>query len=117
MEAKSIEEVERLKALLQAGQMPNAAEQKQHQNGHKSNAEAMEQEPHSGQSFFISFHSKQFVYSRKQYDGNLNDKESLTNFFYDKKHIVIVSFVYYCSLFLYTKPDESKESCLLTFCR
>lgn len=44
MEAKSIEEVERLKAMLQAGQMPNSSEQNQHQNGHKQNTEAMEQE-------------------------------------------------------------------------
>ncbi len=44
MEAKSLDEVERLKALLQAGQMPNSMEQKQHQNGHKSNTESMEQE-------------------------------------------------------------------------
>jgi hypothetical protein len=48
LEAKSIDEVERLKAMLQAGQMPNSMEQKQHQNGHKSNTEAMEQEPSSG---------------------------------------------------------------------
>ncbi len=48
MEAKSIDEVEKLKAMLQAGQMPNLAEQKQHQNGHKSNPEAMEHEPSSG---------------------------------------------------------------------
>ncbi|CAF0998538.1 unnamed protein product [Adineta ricciae] len=48
MEAKSIEEVERLKAMLQAGQMPNSNEQKQHQNGHKVNTESMEQEQHSG---------------------------------------------------------------------
>jgi len=48
LEANSIDEVERLKALLQAGQMPNSMEQKQHQNGHKSNVEGMEQEPHSG---------------------------------------------------------------------
>lgn len=83
MEAKSIEEVERLKALLQAGQMPNSAEQKQHQNGHKPNAEAMEQEPHSGQSFFIelTFCAKRFLHSRKQYDGSLNEIESSTNFF------------------------------------
>ncbi|UJR28604.1 hypothetical protein I4U23_009837 [Adineta vaga] len=48
MEAKSIDEVERLKALLQAGQMPNSNEQKQHQNGHTINTESMEQEQHSG---------------------------------------------------------------------
>ena len=88
MEAKSIEEVERLKALLQAGQMPNSAEQKQHQNGHKPNAEAMEHEPHSGQSFLIELtvFSKQFLRSRKQYDGNLNEIESSTNFFLWKTH-------------------------------
>ncbi len=44
LEAKSIEEVERLKAMLQAGQMPNSMGQQQHQNGHKSNPEAMEHE-------------------------------------------------------------------------
>jgi hypothetical protein len=44
LEAKSIDEVERLKALLQAGQMPNSMEQKQHQNGHKPHTETMEQE-------------------------------------------------------------------------
>jgi len=44
LEAKSIDEVERLKAMLQAGQMPNIMEQKQHPNGHKPNTEAMEQE-------------------------------------------------------------------------
>lgn len=48
LEAKSIDEVDRLKALLQAGQMPNSAEQKQHQNGHKSNVEAMEHDQHPG---------------------------------------------------------------------
>lgn len=52
LEAKSIEEVERLKALLQAGQMPNSTEQKQHQNGHKPNPEAMEQDGHSGNQTF-----------------------------------------------------------------
>ncbi|CAF3554211.1 unnamed protein product [Rotaria sordida] len=50
LEAKSIEEVERLKAMLQAGQMPHSMEQKQHQNGHKPNSEAMEQEQYSVQS-------------------------------------------------------------------
>ncbi|CAF2918386.1 unnamed protein product [Rotaria sp. Silwood2] len=47
LEAKSIEEVERLKAMLQAGQMPHSMEQKQHQNGHKPNTEGMEQEQYS----------------------------------------------------------------------
>ena len=51
MEAKSIDEVERLKAMLQAGQMPNSAEQKQHQNGHKQNSDAMEQDQQIGNSF------------------------------------------------------------------
>jgi len=50
--AKHTEEVERLKAMLQAGQMPNSVEQKQHQNGHKLNSEAMEQEQHSGNMHF-----------------------------------------------------------------
>jgi hypothetical protein len=54
LEAKSIDEVERLKAMLQAGQMPNSMEQKQHQNGHKSNPEAMEQELSSGNRHFKS---------------------------------------------------------------
>lgn len=48
MEVKSIEEAERLKAMLQSGQMPNPMDQKQNQNGHNPNAEAMEQEQHSG---------------------------------------------------------------------
>jgi hypothetical protein len=52
LEAKSIDEVERLKAMLQAGQMPNSMEQKQHQNGHKLNSEGMEQEQHSGKIHF-----------------------------------------------------------------
>jgi len=52
LEAKSIDEVERLKAMLQAGQMPNSVEQKQHQNGHKLNSEGMEQEQHSGRMHF-----------------------------------------------------------------
>lgn len=47
LEAKSIEEVDRLKALLQAGQMPNSAEQKHHQNGHKSNVEGTENDHHA----------------------------------------------------------------------
>ncbi|CAF1250770.1 unnamed protein product [Adineta steineri] len=46
LEAKSFEEVERLNALLQAGQMPNSNEQ--HQNGHKPNNTPMEQEQHPG---------------------------------------------------------------------
>jgi hypothetical protein len=52
LEAKSFEEVERLKAMLQAGQMPNSIEQNPHQNGHKLNTEAMEQEQHSGNRNF-----------------------------------------------------------------
>lgn len=52
MEAKSIEEVERLKAMLQAGQMPNSNEQKQHQNGHILNTESMEHEQHSGKKSY-----------------------------------------------------------------
>ncbi|CAF3195076.1 unnamed protein product [Rotaria socialis] len=47
-EAKSIDEVERLKTMLQSGQMPHSVEQKQHQNGHKTNTEAMEQEQNLG---------------------------------------------------------------------
>jgi len=47
-EAKSLEEVERLKAMLQAGQMPSSRDEKQHQNGHKTNPDSMEQEQHSG---------------------------------------------------------------------
>ena len=35
--------------MLQSGQMPNAAEQKQHQNGHKPHSESMEEEQqHTG---------------------------------------------------------------------
>jgi hypothetical protein len=34
--------------MLQAGQMPNSNDQKEHQNGHKLTGEAMEQEQHSG---------------------------------------------------------------------
>lgn len=48
LEAKSIDEVERLKAMLQAGLMPTAPEQKQHQNGHKPHTETMEHEQHPG---------------------------------------------------------------------
>lgn len=33
--------------------MPNSAEQKQHQNGHKPNQEAMEQGGHSGKKYLI----------------------------------------------------------------
>lgn len=49
LEAKSIDEVEKLKALLQAGHMPNSAEQKQPQNGHKPHSESMDQGQHSGE--------------------------------------------------------------------
>ena len=56
MEAKSIDEVERLKAMLQAGQMPNAPEQKQHQNGHKPHTETMEHEQHPGKIHFRSIY-------------------------------------------------------------
>ena len=34
--------------MLQAGQMPNTMEQKQHPNGHQPNTEAMDQEHYSG---------------------------------------------------------------------
>lgn len=47
LEAKSIEEVERLKAMLQAGQLPHAEDQNQHQNGHKQNSNVMEQDQHA----------------------------------------------------------------------
>ncbi len=65
MEAKSIDEVEKLKAMLQAGQMPNSMEQKQHQNGHKSNPEAMEQELSSGNRHFKSICTYWLFYFRK----------------------------------------------------
>lgn len=49
MEAGSISEVERLKAMLQSGQMPHASDQNQHQNGQtKSNSN--EQVQHSGEA-------------------------------------------------------------------
>jgi hypothetical protein len=57
LEATSLDEVERLKAMLQAGQIPNSIEQKQQQNGHKTNTESMEQEQHLG-NIYISVHLK-----------------------------------------------------------
>ncbi len=110
MEAKSFEEVERLKAMLQAGQMPNSIEQNQHQNGHKLNTEAMEQEQHSGNRNFRRIYIF-FYYFRKSFNGNMNDiviDELFLN-------IVIVLFVYCCSLVFVYKPDVSKETWLFIF--
>ena len=98
--------------MLQSGQMPNATEQKQHQNGHKPHFESTGEEQQTGNVPRRTLADNVFARSRQSYDGNMNDT-MIYELFFKHRYCFVRRLLFIC-LSVYT-PDESKDSSLFTF--